>query len=186
MWISLCWAAAARAFLWRCAPYYSRYILNTEELKIELDRMLIEAGVTSYLHTKYVAPCMEDGELKAVIIENRLGRSAIRAKFFIDATVDGFLGADCGMETYYHDAHFQPATTGARVWGWKQLTDPNTVLRSEENRRRIGGRAGWEIPMPGATEISVWCKSQPDVLADSLPLHAAGEDRQSADLRPGD
>ena len=142
------------------APYYSRYLLNTEEMKIELDRMILEEGITPYLHTRYAAPWIRDGKLEAVIIENRSGRAAIRAKFFIDATADGFLGADCGMETYYHDAHFQPATTGARVWGWNQLTDPNTVLRSEENRKRIGGRAGWEIPMPGAQEVSVWCKSQ--------------------------
>ena len=34
------------------------------------------------------------------------------------------------------------------------------MLRSEENRLRIGGRAGWELPMTGAEEISTWCKSQ--------------------------
>jgi len=142
------------------APYYSMYHLNTEEFKIELDRMLLEEKVTPYLHTKYVAPYTEDGELKAVIIENRSGRAAIRAKFFIDATADGFLGADMGMEVYYHDAHPQPATTGARVWGWNKLTRPNELLRCEASRKRIGGRAGWELPMIGAEEISIWCKSQ--------------------------
>lgn len=143
---------------WR-APYYSNYIFNTEEMKIELDRMLLEAGVTPYLHTRYSAPYIEDGELKAVIIENRSGRFAIRAKFFIDATADGFLGADVGMEVYYHEG-FQPATTGARVAGWEKLTKPNDILRTDENRLRIGGRAGWEINVPGTKNVSNWCKAQ--------------------------
>ena len=147
-----------KEYKWR-APYYSTYILNTEEMKIELDRMLIEAGVTPYLHTRYSAPYIEDGELKAVIIENRSGRFAIRAKFFIDATADGFLGADMGMEVYYH-GDFQPATTGARVAGWEKLTKPNNILRTDENRLRIGGRAGWEINVPGTKNVSNWCKTQ--------------------------
>lgn len=143
---------------WR-APHYSTYVLNTEEMKIELDRMVIEAGITPYLHTRYSAPYLEDGELKAVIIENRSGRFAIRAKFFIDATADGFLGADMGMDVYYH-GDLQPATTGARVAGWEKLTKPNNILRTDENRLRIGGRAGWEINVPGTKNVSNWCKPQ--------------------------
>lgn len=143
---------------WR-APHYSNYILNTEEMKIELDRMILEAGVTPYLHTRYSAPYIEDGELKAVIVENRSGRFAIRAKFFIDATADGFLGADAGMDVYYH-GDFQPATTGARVAGWEKLTKPNTTLRTDKNRLRIGGRAGWDILVPGTKNVSNWCKAQ--------------------------
>ena len=143
---------------WR-APYYSTYVLNTEEMKIELDRMILEAGVIPYLHTRYSAPYIEDGELKAVIVENRSGRFAIRAKYFIDATADGFLGADVGMEVYYHEG-FQPATTGARVAGWEKLTKPNNILRTDENRLRIGGRAGWEINVPGTKNVSNWCKAQ--------------------------
>ena len=143
---------------WR-APHYSNYILNTEEMKIELDRMILEAGVTPYLHTRYSAPYVENGELRAVIIENRSGRFAIRAKYFIDATADGFLAADVGMEAYYH-GDFQPATAGARVAGWEKLTKPNDILRTDENRIRIGGRAGWDIAVPGTKNISNWCKAQ--------------------------
>ncbi|MBO7376528.1 MAG: FAD-dependent oxidoreductase [Clostridia bacterium] len=143
---------------WR-APNYSNYILNTEELKIELDRMILEAGVTPYLHTRYSAPYFEDGRLTAVIVENRSGRFAIRAKYFIDATADGFLGADAGMEVYYH-GDFQPATAGAKVSGWDRLDHPNALLRTDENRLRIGGRAGWDIGVPGATGTSNWCKTQ--------------------------
>lgn len=144
--------------VWR-APDYSRYVINTEELKTELDRLLLEAGVAPYLHTRYSAPLIEDGKLAGVVIENRSGRSALLADFFIDATADGFLGADAGMATYNH-GDFQPATTGARVFGWDKLTKPNQTLRSRENASRIGGRAGWEVPIPGPSGVSNWCKTQ--------------------------
>ena len=143
---------------WR-APNYSKYILNTEEMKIELDRLILESGITPYLHTRYSAPYVEDGVLKGVIVENRSGRFAILAKYFIDATADGFLGADVGMETYSH-GDLQPATTGARVAGWDKLTKPNLTLRTDENRLIIGGRAGWDIAIPGTKNISNWCKAQ--------------------------
>ena len=42
---------------------YANYHLNTEELKIELDKMILEAGVVPYLHTMYTAPYIENGEL---------------------------------------------------------------------------------------------------------------------------
>lgn len=143
---------------WR-APYYSVYILNTEEMKIELDRMIIESGVTPYLHTRYSAPYVEDGELRAVIIENRSGRAAIKAKYFIDASADGFLGADMGMEVYYHE-HIQPSTTGAKIWGFNKLKKPNKLLRTEKMQQRIGARAGWDILVPGTDNVSNWCKPQ--------------------------
>lgn len=132
------------------------FILNTEELKIELDDMLLSAGVTPYLHTLYTAPVVEDGRLTGVIIENRSGRSAITAKYFIDATADGFLGADMGMETYHHDP-LQPCTTAARVYGWDGLTAPNDVLREAEPE--LGYKIGWDTKIPGAPRARAWFKS---------------------------
>ena len=140
-------------------PVYSFYHLNTEEMKIELDTMLLEAGVTPYLHTRYSAPYTVNGELCGVIIENRSGRAVLRGKYFVDATADGYLGADMGMEVYYHES-IQPATCGARVWGWDKLDHPNRKLRTEESRKRIGGRAGWDDLVPGAPDVRTWFKSQ--------------------------
>ena len=140
-------------------PYYAVNHLNTEELKIELDTMIIESGVHPYLHTRYVAPYKEDGRLAGVIIENSSGRSVIKASFFIDATADGYLGADMGMETYRHE-QLQPATTGARVSGWEKLTNPNAILHQDKNKVRLGIRAGWDDMMPGSPHIRNWFKSQ--------------------------
>ena len=86
------------------------YVLNTEELKIELDNLIVESGVKAYLHTMFVAPHVEDGVLKAVIVENKSGRGAILAKSFIDATGDGDLAARLELD-YRISSHFQPSTT---------------------------------------------------------------------------
>ena len=112
---------------------YTNYRFNTEELKIELDAMVTESGVIPYLHTTYSAPYVRDGALCGVIVETRSGRGAILAKQFIDATADGFLGGDMGMEVYRHET-LQPATTAARVVGWKKLTDPNGILNRNSSR----------------------------------------------------
>lgn len=135
---------------------YSTYHLNTEELKIELDQLILESGVIPYLHTKYVAPLTDNGNLCGVFIENSSGRSIIRAKYFIDATADGYLGEHMGMEVYRHDS-FQPSTTAARIYGWNDLTDPNDVLRKAENE--IGCQIGWDDFFPGVDNIRNWFKS---------------------------
>lgn len=135
---------------------YTNYHLNTEELKIELDALLTEAGVIPYLHTMYTAPYMENGSLCGVIVENRSGRGAILAKQFIDASADGFLGADVGMEVYRHET-LQPATTASRIVGWDKLTDPNTTLKN--NQDRIGCRPGWDACFTDVPGIRNWFKS---------------------------
>ena len=140
---------------------YANYHLNTEEMKIELDTMLTEAGVIPYLHTMYTAPYVNDGELCGVIVENRSGRGAILAKQFIDASADGFLGADMGMKVYRHET-LQPATTAARVIGWDKLSNPREVLA--KNQERIGCRPGWDDQLADVTQVQNWFKS--NVLED--------------------
>lgn len=135
---------------------YANYHFNTEEMKIELDRMILESGVVPYLHTFYAAPYTENGELCGVIVENRSGRGAILAKQFIDATSDGFLGEDMGLEVYRHET-IQPATTAARVFGWDKLQDPNEIL--SKNRERIGCRPGWDDFFVDVPQIRNWFKS---------------------------
>ena len=135
---------------------YANYHLNTEELKIELDKMILEAGVVPYLHTMYTAPYIENGELCGVIVENRSGRGVILAKQFIDASADGFLGADMGMGVYSHET-LQPATTAARVYGWDNLNNPLDIL--SENQEYIGCRPGWDDMYTDVPNVRNWFKS---------------------------
>ncbi|MHC4581534.1 MAG: FAD-dependent oxidoreductase, partial [Planctomycetota bacterium] len=93
------------------------FSFNSDEMKIELDEMVKEAGVKPYLHTFFSAPFVRDGQLEAVIVENKSGRGAIKAKMFIDATGDADLCCRLGLETYTRE-HLQPPTTCVRFSGW--------------------------------------------------------------------
>jgi glycine/D-amino acid oxidase-like deaminating enzyme len=126
---------------------------NPEELKIELDEMVAEAGLKLYLHTAFAAPAVgKDGRIEAVFVENKSGRGAIRAKVFVDATGDGDLAARLGCETYFA-SHLQPATTCALISGWNtlELDESYTAVL-----RRLGPKHGlpegfaWGCHVPGS------------------------------------
>lgn len=110
------------------------FAFNTEELKIELDQLALDTsraspggsggsggGLEILFHTVFAAPFVNDeGRLEAVIVENKSGRSAIKAALFIDATGDGDLAFRLGCP--FHVArHPQPSTACARFSGWQTL-----------------------------------------------------------------
>lgn len=133
------------------------YWLNTEELKLELDEMVLEEAIKPYLHTFYAAPYVEDGELAAVIVENKSGRGAIKAKVFIDATADGDLFLHLGAESYNSPGK-QPATCGARVYGLHQITNPNAYINEHRDEFHLND-IGWDTPVPGTPEVTFWAKT---------------------------
>jgi hypothetical protein len=136
------------------------YFLNSEELKIELDEMVLESGTTPYLHTQFVSPHLEDAKLTAIIIENKSGRSAIEAKVFIDATGDGSLCRDLGIE-YYKPEERQPATTCAFVYGLDKIENLdfyNLVLShmQEYNLPSLG----WSSYVPSLPELTLLAETR--------------------------
>ncbi len=110
------------------------YDFNSEELKIELDELVTAEKITPYLHTMFSQPVVTDGELTAVIVENKSGRGAIKAKVFIDATGDGDLCARLNLPSYTRSA-LQPPTTCARFDQWKSLSGVNFNQLITEHRK---------------------------------------------------
>ncbi len=102
----------------------SDYTLNTEELKIELDALVVEAGLRPFLHARCVATAVEHDQLQAVIIEDKTGRRAIKARYFIDATGDGDLAQRAGLSTRM-EAELQPPTACALLEGLDRLNAAN-------------------------------------------------------------
>ena len=94
----------------------STYNFNPMELTIPLDELIRENGIRLMLHTSYSAVAEEGGRLDAVIVENRDGRGAVRAKFFVDATGDGYVCRDLGIERYVSD-YIQPPTACFHLQG---------------------------------------------------------------------
>ncbi len=72
------------------------YTFDFETMKLLLDRMTIAAGVDLLFHTLCVAPLMEGDRIAGVIVENKGGRAAYRAKMVIDCTGDGDIAARAG------------------------------------------------------------------------------------------
>src|SRR5882672_780916 len=86
-------------------------------LKVAADEVVIASGARLLFHTQAVGVAMRGaGEIEALLIENRSGRGAVRAKIFIDCSGDGDLAAHAG-------APFEKGTgTGGMLY-------PSTMFR---------------------------------------------------------
>jgi hypothetical protein len=130
------------------------YVLNTELLKLELDRMVVEAGIRPFLHTLFVAPVGEGGRMTAAILEDKTGRRAIRAKQFVDATGDGDVAHRLGLETYRRE-HVQPPTMCCilRGLGAIKKTHPgfsiHKVIFDTKYPQAIPPGYAWSAAVPG-------------------------------------
>lgn len=151
------------------------------ELSLELDELCLEHGITPFLHTPFAAPYVEDGELRAVIVETPSGRAAIRARMFIDATGDGTLCHRLGLPTYTHE-HPQPATTCAIFGGWDSLAGHNLNQLRLDHGDEFGLPEGfvWGARLPGSDAyMMAGTRVYHDDCADGAALtHAEMEGRR--------
>jgi hypothetical protein len=67
-------------------------------MKLLLEQMCVEAGVTFQLHTKVAAAYRDGRRLSTIITESKSGRQAWKAPVYIDTTGDGDLGALAGCD----------------------------------------------------------------------------------------
>lgn len=137
---------------------YNAYRLNSEELKIELDEIIQEERISAYLHTIYVGPYIENGELSAIIVENKSGRSAIKAKVFIDATGDGDLCNHLGIPSYT-EVKIQPPTYCAKIMGTDKLAvegfDLQDAIQQYGSEFGLTDDWGWDTVIPGTTAVKM-------------------------------
>jgi hypothetical protein len=131
------------------------YIMNTEELKIELDLFVREEkNITPFLHTSYCAPIIDDAEPKGVVVNGKSGLGIIYAERFIDATGDGDLLRDLPCETWLADDP-QPPTPGMKISGMKNISEQEITRLVAAHAKEVGIQPdwGWGTPIPGAPDI---------------------------------
>ncbi|MBF0243700.1 MAG: FAD-dependent oxidoreductase [Planctomycetes bacterium] len=135
------------------------HILNTEELKIELDELVLEHNIIPMLHTVFCVPVVDSGTIQAVIVENKDGRQAICAKVFVDATGDGDLAARCELP-YTVSPHLQPPTTCAKIrnfmpsgFNYREMY----VAHHEEFGLEMD--SGWHIGVPGMEGFQMFAQT---------------------------
>jgi len=136
------------------------FLLNTEELKIELDELVMEQKtILPFFHTYYTAAYLEDGNLKAVIIENKDGRQAIQAKVFIDASGDGDLVKHLGIP-FAVDHHLQAPTTCAKI---KDLCPDNVdfkeTIKAHYKDFGLEKDFGWSGEIPNCDDIRMYAET---------------------------
>jgi len=81
-------------------PQSDSHALDGEAFKYVADVLVQEANITPMLHRMVVAPIVEQGVIKGVIVESKSGREAILAKRVIDATGDADIAARAGALVY--------------------------------------------------------------------------------------
>ena len=148
----------------QCAGQRDSHLFNPTELKIELDALLKEVGVRMLLHTWYAGLHCDGPRLDAVFVENKDGRGAIRARFFIDATGDGDLCRDLGLNSYRNE-NVQPPSAVYFMQGagdpefWNRI-GAESAKKTVQCMIRLHGAEfglepdwGWEEPVPGLKNV---------------------------------
>jgi len=128
--------------------------IHTELLKLELDKMIVEAGVRPFLHAMMTAAVVEDGRVSAVVIEDKSGRRAIRARVFVDATGDADLIARAGFEHYRREV-IQPPTMCCILRGINAIKkrhkgfNVHQAIFDKKYNQAIEKGFSWSAPVPG-------------------------------------
>ena len=93
---------------------------SPEGLKIVLENMCAEAGVTLLYHTTFIDCVTEDNKITSVRLFSKNGFFKACAKVFIDASADADLSVSAGVETVYgreSDGIAQPMTLNILIGG---------------------------------------------------------------------
>lgn len=130
----------------------ARYELNTEELKIELDRLAGEQGIELFFHTLYCAPILDGDRLQGIIVENKDGRQAILADFFIDASGDGDLARDAGLASFQY-THIQPPSPCYRMIGDGEGIGISQLIQEHGAEFGLRDDWGWDCKVPGLPQV---------------------------------
>jgi len=144
----------ARGALTKQNARSSSYNFNPCELTVLLDRMTAENKVKVMLHTSYSAVVREGDKVKAVIIENKDGRQAIRAKFFIDATGDGDIARDLGISRFVHE-YIQPPTAVFHLQGNMDGVSLRELIEAHGKEFGLDDDWGWNTHVAGVQDITM-------------------------------
>ncbi|HCE46903.1 MAG TPA: FAD-dependent oxidoreductase [Lentisphaeria bacterium] len=139
---------------------HKAFMFNSEELKIELDEIITEQkNIVPFLHTHFAAPFVEDGKLKAVFVENKDGRQAIKAKVFIDASGDGDLAFRMGVP-FVMDDFLQPPTTCAKIRNLcPEGVNYYETVKAHYEEFGLEKDCGWSGEIPGCKDIRMYAET---------------------------
>jgi hypothetical protein len=142
-----------------------QFAFNSAELILELDRLVVESGARPFLHCRFVQPVLAGRRIEAVIVEDKSGRRAIRAKVFVDASGDGDLVERAGLP-YREMDDLQPPTTCVLLTGVQELRaakpgfDLGGTVSDPRHPDAIPRGFAWDAPVPGIPELRMVAASR--------------------------
>lgn len=124
-------------------PMYLAYLL---------DQMAQEEKLKLYLHTRYVSLKLEDDKITAVFLENKDGRGAIRARFFVDATGDGDLCRDLKLPSY-QNTYLQPPSSCFFMTGSNAGEELEQITLAHGAEFGLDNDTGWNGQLPNVENV---------------------------------
>ena len=88
-------------FVRRMADFPKRpetHEFDSTGMRVVFDRMLKDAGVRVFCNLTAIESVIVDGRICAVLVDTKAGRKAVRGRIFIDATGDGDVAANAGLQ----------------------------------------------------------------------------------------
>ena len=131
-------------------PQSISHALDAEAFKYVADVLVEEAGVHPMLHRMFVAPIVEHGVIKGVIVESKAGREAILASRVIDATGDADIAARCGAPTFMNPRHeMMSASVMFSMCGVNKARFIEQVKADPQTYKDWAGNGEWDITTDG-------------------------------------
>lgn len=124
---------------------------DTEAMKITLDRLMAKAGVEVLYYTLFADALIEDRKVWGVIVQNKSGRQAIRARQVVDCTGDADVAAQAGA----------PFHQGREPDGLCQPTTLMFTIRGVDWPRVQAWWTDWKME-------HVWKKAQEDGIMETF------------------
>ena len=120
--------AIRRMYLYPTKP--EMYEFAPHEMRVAMDDLLDDAGVTTICHLAAMEPILENGRIRGVLADTKTGRKAFLGKFVVDCTGDGDVAAAAGLPFEFgreSDGRVQGMTMMYNVSG----VDAHEVSRNE-------------------------------------------------------
>ncbi len=137
--------------VWGSGPHRVRYSVAFDPYAFisVADEMVREAGVQVLYQTWACEPLLEDGQVRAVVIQNKSGRRAIAPKVVIDATGDGDIFWSAGEPYELERVH---------PWLWFLMSNAKNLEQAFEARQGFFFRTPAEghvlVPWGGEGRVS--------------------------------
>lgn len=132
-----------------------RILFNSHDLKYILDDLVTESKISLFLHSFYAGIETDGNTVTHILLCNKDGMCAIKARFFIDATGDGDLARDLGLERYRLDP-IQPPTPVFTLYGDTRELNLSQIYRAHPEAFDLGPEfcAGWNEAHPNVPNLS--------------------------------